>query len=131
MHVAEFLDALVFGPYVEVVEPLLPDMLWSVVEEDGLRRAASPSLLCQKAARKSEFKSLHHCRRSLYLRFADQEVNVFGHGYVTDDDELIAPACLLQHGEKQVTAAGSSEQGLPPITTASDEMQISGTVVAS
>jgi hypothetical protein len=115
MHVAEFLDAFVFGPDVEVVKPLLPDVLRSVVEEEGLRRIASLSPLGQKAARKSKFKSLHHGRGSLYLRFADEEVNMFGHGYVTDDDKLIALACLLEHGEKQVTTAGSTEQRLRPV----------------
>jgi hypothetical protein len=35
-----------------------------------------PSLLRQNAARKTEFESLHDRRGSLFLRFADQEVNV-------------------------------------------------------
>ncbi len=38
MHVAQFLDAFGFGPNVEVIESLLPDMLWGAVEEGGLGR---------------------------------------------------------------------------------------------
>ncbi len=43
MHVAQFLDAFGFGPNVEVIESLLPDMLWGAVEEGGLGRIALPA----------------------------------------------------------------------------------------
>jgi hypothetical protein len=56
------------------------------------------------------------------LRLADQQVDMFGHDHVTGDDELIAPAHLLQHGEKQIATSRRAEQGLPTITTARDEM---------
>ena len=105
-------------------------MLRGAVEEDSLRWIALSSPLRQKPSRKSKFKSLHHGRRGLYLRFADQEVNVLGHDHVTDDHELIAPAHLLQHSEQQVTTARRAEQRLPAITTAGDEMKVSGAVVA-
>jgi hypothetical protein len=76
MHVAQFLDALVFGPYVEVVvgvmESLLPDVLRRALEEAGLRGVATASRLRQNAPRKAEFESLHHGRRILLLRFAYQ-----------------------------------------------------------
>jgi hypothetical protein len=49
MHVAQFLNALAFGPYVEVVESLLPDVLRRVLGEDSLRRVATASRLRQGA----------------------------------------------------------------------------------
>jgi hypothetical protein len=36
MHVAQFLNAFGFRPYVEVIESLLPDMLRGAVEEGGM-----------------------------------------------------------------------------------------------
>jgi hypothetical protein len=115
MHVAEFLDAFMFRPDVEIVEAFLPDVSRDVVGEDSLRRIASAPCLCQNASRRSQFESLHHGRRSLPLRFADQQMNMFGHDHVTGDDELIAPAHLLQHGQQQVTTVRGAEQRLPPI----------------
>jgi hypothetical protein len=58
VHVAQFLNALAFGPDVEVVESLLPDVLRRVLEEDGLRRVATASRLRQDPPRKAEFESL-------------------------------------------------------------------------
>jgi len=95
-----------------------------------LGRVAWSPRLRQNASRKSKFKSLHHGRRSLYSRFADQQMNVLGHDHVTGNDELIAPANLLQHSQQQVTTASRAEQRLSLITTASDEMKVSGAVVA-
>jgi len=57
-------------------------------------------------------------------------MNVLGHDHVTGNDELIAPANLLQHSQQQVTTASRAEQRLSLITTASDEMKVSGAVVA-
>jgi len=130
MHVAEFFGAFMFGPYVEIIEPFLPDVLRDVVEEGSLGRISSSPRLRQNASRKSNFESLHHGRRSLDLRLADEKVNMFGHDHVTGDDELVAPAHLLEHGEKQIAAARGGKQELPPITTAGDEMKVPGAVVA-
>jgi len=138
MHVAQFLDAFVFGPYVEVVEPLLSDMLrgdrraphFSRFLRSGPGGCPVSSSLRDYASRKAKFESLHHGRRSLYLRFADQQVNMFGHDHVTGHKKLIAPANLLQYSQQQVTTARRAEQRLSPITTASDEMKVSGAVIA-
>src|SRR5258706_310864 len=100
VHVAQFLDALALCPNIEVVESLLPDMLRRVLEEAGLRRVATASRLRQDAPRKAEFESLHHGRRILLLRFANQQMNMLGHDHVADNDELIALAHLLQHRQQ-------------------------------
>ena len=87
-------------------------------------------MLGQNAPRKTEFESLHHSRRILLLRLADEQMNVLGHNDISDDDEHIALSHLLQHFEKQVTAVRSAKQRLSAIATASDEMKITGAVVA-
>jgi hypothetical protein len=55
---------------------------------------------------------------------------MFGHDHVTGHKKLIAPANLLQYSQQQVTTARRAEQRLSPITTASDEMKVSGAVIA-
>jgi len=91
---------------------------------------AVPAPLGQDAPRKTNFQSLHHDGRILLLRFADQQMNVFGHDDVANNDEGIALADLLQHFQKQVPTARSAKQGLSTITTASDEVKVSSAVVA-
>jgi hypothetical protein len=49
-------------------------------------------------------------------------MNVLGHNPVSDNDELVATAHLLQHGQEQIATPRRAEQGLPPVTTSSDEM---------
>jgi hypothetical protein len=49
-------------------------------------------------------------------------MNVFGHDHVSNDDELIATAHLLQRGQKQAPTPWSSEPGLAAIATTGDEM---------
>ena len=129
-HVTEFLDAFMLGPNIKVVKSLLPDVLPGVVKQGSLCRIASTLRLYQDASCKSELKRLHYGRGILLLRFADQQVNVLGHDHVTDDDELVALAHPLQHGQKHAATARRGEKRLSPITTAGDEMQVSSTVVA-
>jgi len=57
-------------------------------------------------------------------------MNMLGHDHEADFDELISPTRLLQHCQKKVTTARSAEQRLSPITTASNEMNVAGAVVA-
>jgi hypothetical protein len=49
-------------------------------------------------------------------------MNVFGHDHVSNDDELIATAHLLEHGQKQAPTLRISEPGLAAIATTGDEM---------
>ena len=62
--------------------------------------------------------------------FADEKVNVFGHDHITGDDELISTAHPFQFGQEQIAVVRRAENGLSPITTAGDEVQVSGAVVA-
>jgi hypothetical protein len=57
-------------------------------------------------------------------------MHVFRHDHVADHHQLITPADLLQHLEKQVAALGRAQKRLPPVTTAGDEVQVAGSVVA-
>ena len=57
-------------------------------------------------------------------------MSVLGHNDISDDDKHIALSHPLQHFEKQVALARSAEQRLSAIATASDEMKITGAMVA-
>jgi hypothetical protein len=103
-------------------------MLRGVLKQPALGGIPAPSHPRQDAARKAHFERLHHCRRVLLLRFAEEQMNVLGHDHVAHDYKLITSAHLLQHGQKQVAPRGRAQQGLPAITTASDEMQVPGAI---
>ena len=65
----------------------------------------------------------------MFLRFADQQMKVFGHDHIADDHKLIAPADLCEDLEKKIAAFSGAQQGLATITTAGDEMQVSSALV--
>ncbi len=130
MHVVQLLDPLVLGPNIEVIKPLLPDVLWDSVQQRGLRRIASTLRLYHDASRESKLKRLHYDRGVPLLRFTDQKMNVLGHDHITDNDELVALAHPLQHGQEHIATARRGEKRLSPITAAGDEMQVSGSIVA-
>jgi hypothetical protein len=46
------------------------------------------------------FDGLHHPRWISLFRFADQEMNVIGHGDVADDHEVITLANFFEHSQK-------------------------------
>jgi hypothetical protein len=58
MQVAQFFDAFAFRSHVEVVEALLPDVLWSVLKQSVVRGVALPFRLFQNSPRKTEFERL-------------------------------------------------------------------------
>jgi hypothetical protein len=77
VHLAEFLDPLLFREYNEVVEARLPDasLGQSCAPQAALARVDARTKLSQKASGESLFKGLHHERRMAALRFAEQEMH--------------------------------------------------------
>lgn len=70
MHVAQFLDALVLRPYVEVVKTALPYVSWFCCRpQSGLVAAAARG--AQHAACETKLQGLHHGGRRPALRFAN------------------------------------------------------------
>jgi len=58
-------------------------------------------------------------------------VDVFGHDDVSEDDEVVAAADLFQSFQKQIAMVSAAQQRTPLITTASDEVQVVGALVAA
>src|SRR5947209_11343881 len=56
-------------------------------------------------------------------------MKVLRHHHVSDYDESVATAHLLQDFEKQITPIGTGKQRTALVTTRCDERQISGAVV--
>jgi hypothetical protein len=57
-------------------------MVRTILEQAALPEVAASPHLSQHATRKAHFQSLHDRRRASLLRFAYQEMNMFGHHYV-------------------------------------------------
>ncbi len=79
---------------------------------------------------KTLFQHLHHDGWISLVRFADQEMEVLGHDYISQNHETIALTHLLEDRQEEI-AATCTGQVLPPvITTAGDEVQVPGTGIA-
>lgn len=122
MHVTQLLDAFALRPDVEVVEPLLPDVLRNAIKKARLGRIEFPFLPHQDTPRKTNFDRLHHDGWVFQLRFADQEMDVLRHDHVTHDYELIPLARLFEDSQKKIATACATQQRLAVITTEGKEV---------
>ena len=75
VHIAEFLHPLARRPEVEIVESFLPDVLWRMIEEIGLRPMAAPAVLGKNAPVRSAASPRLHCLEPLH-RDADRNSDV-------------------------------------------------------
>ena len=69
-------------------------------------------------------------RLQQFGRFADQQMNMIWHHYVSHHHEAIALARLLEDPQKQIAPTGSTQPRLPVITTAGEKMQMLVAVVS-
>ena len=74
--------------------------------------------------------ALHDAGRIALLRLADDQVNVFGHNYITDYHESVALPNLFADTQEQVPPPRAAQPGLATLATASDEVEMLGAVVA-
>src|SRR5579863_57332 len=132
MHVAQFLHPLLFSKDHEVIEPMLPNMpfLPGCGPHAVLPQVAVRTKFPQKTPRKTLFKRLHHDGRVGSLRLADQQMHMLGHDHISNHDKTIALADLFQYLEEQVAMLAAAQQGSSLIATGSDEVQVSGAVIA-
>ena len=105
MHIAQFLDELLFGEDIEVEKALLPKMILA---------------LCKQPSRHGLFQHLHHHRRISLFRFADHEMKMLGHDHIADHVETISCEHMIQHVHENVPRPGGEHQGFSPVTTAGD-----------
>ena len=96
MHVVQLLHALLRGPNLEVVETRLPEgcLDRSLSKKIYLPRIVGPALGQQRAS-SALFQNLHDLRRSANSRFAQEQVNVFRHHDIADDDEPVTQSSLF------------------------------------
>lgn len=73
---------------------------------------------------------LHYRRRSSDLGFGNQQVNVFGHDYISHDDEAVPLTSLLQDRKEAIATARAVEKRQSPVTGAGDKVQVMRTVTA-
>jgi hypothetical protein len=81
MHIPQFLYALLFAPYVEVIVPPLPELSFSAPFEPSRR------LLLQDLQ--------GDCQRR-FARLSDKKVNVLRHQNISGNDKLVSPTHLLK-----------------------------------
>ena len=57
-------------------------------------------------------------------------MDVLRHNYVSDHNETVTLADLLEYFEEEISSPRTTQQGTPMITTAGDEVQVSSVVIA-
>jgi hypothetical protein len=118
------------APYVEVVEPLLPNVFCGIVPlRPGVGTRVTPHL-SQHLSGKPLFQHLHHLGRIAFLRFADQKVKVLGHDHVSHHHKFVGDAGLFQDLQEQSAPGRRAQSRTPLIATARDQMKVLRTVVA-
>ena len=108
MHVPQLLNPLASAPHIEVIEAPLPDVLGFRPEQCSLASLPVFSSPAQHPPGKALLDGLHHLRGIAFLRFADQQVYVVRHDYISYDDEPISLPDILQHAHKQVAPGTTS-----------------------
>jgi len=125
----EFLDYLGAGIDIEIVVAALPETAKGSFL--GRKSQGELSLRCAlfaaQAAREALFEDLNDCRRSNRSRFADEQVDVFGHDDVADQSETVAGAHFFEDLHGKVSGADGVEERPSLVTAESDEMQIAAT----
>lgn len=131
MHISKFLDTLLRRPHVEIIETSLPERrgCQSLSQEIALAGVLT-FFLRQQGTCGPLLQHLHYCRWISSLRFADEQVNMLWHDYVSHDDEAIPLPCLFQYREESVTAAHRAQERRSPVAGASDKVQVVSAVSA-
>ncbi len=81
-----------------------------------------------QGARDFLLEHLQGFRRISPLRLAEEQVDVFGHDHITDQQEAVSPADLVKDLHEAVAGARRAEVGAPAIATKSHEVEIASSV---
>jgi hypothetical protein len=133
MYVTQLLEPFHLGENDEVIKSRLPDTA-------GFRQGLSERKVIgvmrvlphtgQKAPRESLFQGFHHVGWISSLGLGQQQMYVFGHNDVPDDNQVITTANLLEDVKEQIADAGIVQERTSLITTRGNEMGVTGAIVA-
>jgi hypothetical protein len=73
---------------------------------------------------------LRGLRRVARSRFADQQMDVFGHHHVAEELKLLRATNLIENLDEAITGPRRAEQRKPTIATERKEMEIAASVIA-
>jgi hypothetical protein len=114
MDVMELLHELLMIANVEIVVALLPEMIG----------------VSNQTPRYALLQGFEGIRQGVPFRFADQKVDVFRHDNVSIDAHAETAAHALKRALKHLSARAIREEGMAVVTTESNEMALSGVVIA-
>jgi len=93
MNISKLFQKLRFVPDIEIIVALLPEIL----------------RLANQSARDSLLQRLDRVGESMLPRFAEQQVNVFGHDHISVDAKLEAAAHAFERGLEDLPGDGIAE----------------------
>ena len=107
VHIVEFFLHLRLRVHVEIVIPSLPESSEPTVDfrKRKPELALSRTLSSAHPARQSLLEHLNDLRRAARTGFAEQQVDVLGHDYVSHKSEPISPTDFLENLDCQIPGA--------------------------
>jgi hypothetical protein len=116
MHVAHLLHVLAFAEDIEIIVPLLSETAgcFGIPECDLTGRSAFPAA----SPRNPLLQHLHYGRYGFSAGFADQQMKVFRHHYITPNDKIKLLPHFFQYFDKQIAATCRAKELLAAVTTA-------------
>ena len=82
-------------------------------------------------SRNALFQHLHQRAGVPHIRFANKQMNMLVHHHVADQREIIVRPNFSENLEKEMPRAFGTQQSRTPITTASNEVQLTESIAAS
>ncbi len=114
VNVVEFLAELAMVAHIEIVVSLLPKVITAVADQP-----AGDSLL----------QGLQCGGKGVAFGFAQQQMHVLRHDYVSIDAELVTAANTFEGLLESVLGMRSDEESFASVTREGNEMGLSGVVV--
>jgi hypothetical protein len=111
VHVSQFLDSLVLAPNVEIIVPREPE---------------GAALGRMKQVRRILLEHLQRSRERAAFRFAEQQVNVFGHDHIAGDKKSVPLADSLEGLLEDIAGVRVRQQRLAIMTAEGYEVQTFG-----
>ncbi len=111
VNITKLLDPLLCTPDIEIVKTPFPN------------RCGMADFVAQGSC-KALLDDLHHNGGIGHLGLGYQEMEMLGHGDVTEDDETVLSARLFQQPKEEIAALGGAEFGLAAVAATGDEVDV-------
>ncbi len=140
MNVTQLLDALLFCPNIEIVEPCSPKMIraviakWDVPLLAVFARSGNSAILrntiSPQPPNKSKFQRLYRERKISPLWFSQKKMDMFGHNHISENSDPVPASNSFESRKEKITSTWVIKEWTTLVATERYEMKIASTVKA-